>query len=215
MDSQTKITPLSTAAFVLWVIAVVGVLGSMIAYGGMAGAQLPAPKFWPNDTTIARSLDKPTLLVFLHPECPCSRATLDNLEPVIRDRDIAVVVICLGQLDLDSCEDLDHLGGCHSQLRRWSQYSNVNLVSDPVGQESDRFGAATSGYCLLFDGKGQLLYRGGVTSSRGHRGANAGVASLTTILDRSGPATDTYPVYGCPLQEEQCKEPNLSLHANM
>lgn len=209
MAPQTKTSPLSTTAFALWVIAVVAVLGSMIVYGGSAGAQRPAPEIWPSNTTIVRSLDRPTLLVFLHPDCPCSRATLDNLEPIVGNRDIAVVLVCLGEIDLATREELDGLGGCQRQLRRWDKHSNITVLSDPDGEETDRFGAATSGFCLLFDAQGKLAYHGGVTSSRGHRGANAGAKSLKTILDGSGPAASSYPVYGCALQEDQCDKPNF------
>jgi hypothetical protein len=70
---------------------------------------------------------------------------------------------------------------------------------DDGGKEAMRFGAATSGYVVLFNTGGSLLFRGGVTASRGHEGDNAGFDSLLVSLRSGVPARASSRVFGCGL----------------
>ncbi|WP_158545399.1 hypothetical protein [Bremerella cremea] len=179
----------------------------MIIYGGAAGATQTPPTSWPTASIISRDTTKPTLLVFLHPECPCTRATLDNLEPMITDFSVSTFVIYPGNFQLSQPAQNSDLGSCRRELLRWQTLPNVTLVSDNENQEAERFRALTSGYCLLFDTAGKLRFSGGVTVSRGHHGANSGLASLRSILSEQGLTDATYPVFGCPLQQIPCDPP--------
>ncbi len=212
MTVPPSISRTSIAAFAAWTTAVAIALASLIIYGGTAGPWSSPPSSWPSDSNIRRDTAMPTLLVFLHPECPCTRATLDNLEPVIADRPLSIVIVCPGDFEPSELEEDRNLGSCRQQLYRWKHMPNVTLVCDVDGQESERFRASTSGYCILFDASGSLCFSGGVTSSRGHRGANAGLASLRSILERSGQADTTYPVFGCPLEKSKCDQPTPARH---
>lgn len=100
--------------------------------------------------------------------------------------------------DFQASEDSSDFASCRQQLNQWKTQSNVSLYFDTDDQETDRFQAKTSGHCLLFDAQGTLQFSGGVTSSRGHQGASAGMASLEAALNGSS-ASETYPVFGCPL----------------
>lgn len=72
------------------------------------------------------------------------------------------------------------------------------------GEEAQRFHAATSGDAFLYDGAGNLQYRGGLTASRGHAGDNAGVDAIVRILkDREVVTPASGPVFGCALESPQ------------
>ncbi|HLK57286.1 MAG TPA: hypothetical protein VKU00_12010, partial [Chthonomonadaceae bacterium] len=76
----------------------------------------------------------------------------------------------------------------------------VTALPDEEGREAQSFHAATSGYTLLYDGNGRLLYRGGITSARGHEGANAGQETLLALLQGQQPTHTQFPVFGCSLR---------------
>jgi len=64
------------------VLIFAGVLGSLTAltrWKGEPGAVGVPPTRWPSSSTIARTPDEPTLLQFVTPACPCSRASLHEL----------------------------------------------------------------------------------------------------------------------------------------
>src|SRR5690348_8345193 len=50
-----------------------------MGYDFQPGGLGQAPTDWPADTGIERSADAVTVLAFLHPRCPCTRATVKNL----------------------------------------------------------------------------------------------------------------------------------------
>ena len=75
----------------------------------------------------------------------------------------------------------------------------VTLVRDEDGREARRFGGATSGQALLYDGEGALRFAGGITGSRSHAGDNTGRRSLVALLSGTEPEQAATSVYGCPL----------------
>jgi hypothetical protein len=83
--------------------------------------------------------------------------------------------------------------------RSASALPDVTVVRDDDGVEARRFGVETSGQTLLYDGRGTLIFSGGITGSRGHEGANAGEASLVALLTRGEADRSGTSVFGCPL----------------
>src|ERR1700722_18065386 len=67
-------------ACVVWASAVGVGFRVLVIHERTSGAQEEAPARWPWDTTVSRDATRPTLLLFLHPQCPCSRATVAELE---------------------------------------------------------------------------------------------------------------------------------------
>lgn len=197
MNSATSKSKSSVVAFAIWLAAVTLVFGSLGIYGSEQGPESLPPSQWPADSSLERSVDSPTLLVFVHPGCPCSRATLDNLETIASDPSLSIHLVCIGDEETSSANTND-FGSCRQRLNDWQMRNNVSLFHDTDSQETHRFQAMTSGHCLLFDANGALQFSGGVTSSRGHQGASAGLASLQAALNGQQ-TNDTYPVFGCPL----------------
>src|SRR5690349_9897857 len=72
------------ALVALWLLASVGGLGAVLAYEttpGRSGTGAAPP--WPAASRLPRTGGRPTLVLFLHPLCPCSRATLSELERLL------------------------------------------------------------------------------------------------------------------------------------
>src|SRR5688572_26021015 len=135
------------------------------------------------------------LLLFAHPHCPCTRATVEELDRLMtscRDR-LDVVVYILRPV---------------SKLAEWaktplysraSRIDGVTVKFDDDGVSAQRYGALTSGQVLLYSARGLLLFSGGITASRGHEGDNAGRDAITELVLTGKTKLSATPVYGCAL----------------
>jgi hypothetical protein len=96
-----------------------------------------------------------------------------------------------------------------SDLQRTAEkIPGVTLVADANGMEAARFGAETSGHTLLFDRDGRLLFSGGITSSRGHSGHNAGERAIISLINNHPPVGVATFVFGCSLANESLRTNN-------
>jgi hypothetical protein len=166
-------------------------------YGGTAGPVLETPEYWPQDATVGRASDRPTLLLFAHPRCTCTRATLSELGWLLSrhpGRFLARVLFLKPAGVPSNWEQTD----------TWETAGSLPGVVRDVdhdGREAERFGAATSGQALLYGSDGRLLFRGGLTGSRGHVGDNLGRARLSAILGGVDVDRPASPVFGCELAD--------------
>src|SRR5690349_19429168 len=69
-------------AIVVWLGAATSTWYSITAFGfsGHQVSEEEARAAWPEASSIVRHAQRPTLLLFLHPHCACSRATVEELE---------------------------------------------------------------------------------------------------------------------------------------
>src|SRR5262245_60869800 len=156
-------------------------LARMLTYELTPAASMAAPPLWPQATGISRDASGPTLVLFLHPRCPCSRATLAELERLIAvcDRPFALRIVFVrpaGTSDDWSRTDL---------YRAAERIPRAVVSDDAKGIEAAHFGVKTSGQALLYASDGRLLFQGGLTASRGHEGDNAGRSALSAIISGS------------------------------
>lgn len=190
---------LLTAALIVWA----GCAGfgwwaaSEYSFATDADAVSTVPTEWPVDSAIERSATRPTLLVFLHPRCPCSRATISELERLIAltppGEWPAIRIIASAPVGADDQWWSSPL------VARACQLPGAHLVRDVDGQESDRFGARVSGTTLLFNRTGRMIYAGGVTMGRGHEGANRGLDAVARLLRDPSSLEPAIPPFGCDL----------------
>lgn len=182
----------------IWITAVLFGIAWLERYSHTPGQQATAPQSWPEKTELSYS-NKPKLLVFLHPECSCSEATVAELGRLLVQvpRDIQVYAIFVkpdGWSDDEVKSDL---------WQRTSRIPNLKIVLDKERKEAKLFGALTSGHTLLYDQQGQLIFSGGITGARGHEGDNDGKSALIKLLnnDKSIRAAQTK-IFGCELFEK-------------
>ena len=137
--------------------------------------------------------------MFAHPRCPCTKASLGELEQLVAHAGNQFEATVLFYEPSGGSKD-------------WSSSSLVDearlIPGVRVGFDKDanlakRFGIGTSGHTLVYGADGKLLFSGGITGSRGHLGDNAGYAAILKILnDHYSPLSrTTTPVFGCELFE--------------
>ena len=192
---------LGVGASVLWLAGIAAGMGVLFDYDATPGGAGDPPATWPEDSTIERPHDGPVLVVFAHPRCPCTRATLYELER-LRARCPTLctqVVFCV--------PDAAPADWCQGELwRQAAAIPGVRLYRDEGCREIHRFRAVTSGQAVLYDGGGALTFTGGITASRGHAGDNAGVDAIVSLTAGAVPAVRRTGVYGCAL-EGRTREP--------
>jgi hypothetical protein len=177
-----------------WLVVVAYGIGSMQQYTGTPGASAGLCR-WPADMPIRPASRGITLVLALHPKCPCSAATLAELAQLLSRNSDRVTVYALF-IRLPGMP----AGWEHDRL--WDQASQIPGVlpiTDFGAAWSARFGALTSGQTYAFDPAGRLLFSGGITDGRGHMGDNAGMDALADIIAGRAPHQTTAPVYGCSL----------------
>jgi hypothetical protein len=175
-----------------------------VAYGGRAlfryetqpGRVGNAPRIWPADSTLTRTVDQPTLVIFAHPRCPCTTATIEELNQIMARVNGRVRAYVVFYQPRGAGADWKNT----SLQRKAADIPGIEVESDVDGVEAARFGAETSGHTLLYDGNGKLLFSGGITASRGHVGDNAGArAILSLVNERVARQTSTL-TFGCSLR---------------
>lgn len=154
---------------------------------------------WPSNSALQRSPDRATLVLFLHPKCPCSRATIRELKKLLASTattqslapDLFVVATIPPSAD-ESWLNTD-------TIAQSEQIGGARLYIDRAGQEAARFGATTSGMVMLFDTSGALRFNGGITISRGHEGDSTGCDWLAELIRGGRCDSIELPVFGCRL----------------
>ena len=178
-----------------WLMASGMGMMKLMKYSQTPADKLEPPHRWPDDCAIAPKAGLPVLLMFVHPHCPCSRASMAELAILMRH-----------------CQDLvsthvlfvraPGLGDAWEKTNLWDSAEDIPQVQvqcDVDGNEARRFGATTSGSVLLYDKNRRLAFAGGITSGRGHSGDNAGRTAITSMLKEKGSGILGTAVFGCEL----------------
>jgi hypothetical protein len=179
----------------IWLVAIVCGVVYALVYESTPTASEPPAERWPAGTSCSLAAQGATLVMFLHPHCPCSRASVAELA--------ALMTHCQGRLHAEvlflqppsfSAE------WAHSDL--WESVSRIPGVTARIDTDSvglRRFGARVSGETFLYRAGGELLFHGGITAGRGHVGDNAGQTAIeAAVLGGESPIRSA-PVYGCNL----------------
>jgi hypothetical protein len=176
--------------------ATLAVMGIVMAFDHQPGAVTAAPPDWPSSSTIKRVHDRRELLVFVHPFCSCTVATMNEL---------ARLSVLQRPARAELAIDVLFYRPRGSKWKPGSLWQAAQLLPgaharwDDDAREARKFGALTSGYALLYSAGGKLLFNGGVTGSRGHEGDNSGLDELQTALNSGKRARKASFVFGCAL----------------
>jgi hypothetical protein len=176
-------------------ICVVAGLATLWKYDNAPGDSATAPTTWPAASSLTRSSDRPTLVVLAHPQCSCTRASLGELAEALARVDNRPKTFVVFLKPDGFSEDW-----LQSDLwRTATSLPDTTVVRDENGEEARRFGTSTSGQTLLYDESGSLLFAGGITGARAHRGDNDGRRAIVSLLNRGTSSRATTNVFGCPL----------------
>ena len=182
-------------AIVAWLLFIFLGMRVLWDYDYSAGNTATAPSELPPIHGISGNTGRATLLMFVHPHCPCSRASVVELAVIMTRSQHRVngYVMFLQPA---------HYSHEWVQTELWDSSAvipEVKPLVDNEGRYAKMFGAKTSGQTILYNAAGHLLFEGGITESRGHMGDNLGQMQIISLLNRESITSRETPVYGCPL----------------
>jgi hypothetical protein len=172
-------------------------LRASLRFDQTASKQSAVPLFWPSSSALKPPVGRPQLLVFVHPFCSCTNATIAELGKLSVRRVPSATAPEINIL---------FMRPAHSEWPRenalWREAKKLpgaRVIWDEGGREAAKFGARTSGFVALYNGQGRLVFRGGVTGSRGHQGENYGLDQLIASINSQKVANKSSLVFGCAL----------------
>jgi hypothetical protein len=186
------VTALLLAAATVWVGTVGAAYRAIRRFESTPGRAAVVRKSWPAASALARNDGAPTLVMLVHPHCSCSRASMEELQAIVEKspRSLRTYVVVYRPHGAKPGWERTDIYQKAKGLR------GTQVVVDDDGREAKRFGAFTSGQTFLYDGRGQLLFEGGVTLLRGHAGLNSGRADVIRLAN-SHAGRAAHPVFGC------------------
>jgi hypothetical protein len=182
----------------LWGLACAGAMGVLLTYANTAGEMGGLREGWVVPASFERPADRAMLVVFAHPKCPCTRATMSAIERLQREvpGGFATRVVFYEPDGADATWRGTDLWA------RAQRLVDADAIPDPGGAIATGAGARVSGCVALFDRDGALLFWGGITPARGHEGESVGLGSLRSVLRGERGTASEAPVYGCELMGE-------------
>lgn len=194
MDMFRAHRPLIVAA-AAWLGILAGGPGWFLRYQSVPQRLGAAPAAWPAAGVLRPAPGRSTLPLFLHPRCPCGRASLEEFSQLQAryggKADLYVLLVRPPGAPEDRVP---------ADLRPGTSVPpGVQVLIDEEGREAGRFGAETSGLVLLYNPEGRLSFQGGITAGRGHQGENRG---LRAVADRPAGLEEAFAsndVFGRPL----------------
>jgi hypothetical protein len=183
---------------VAWVTCVAAGFAFAVRYASGPGAGASAPSTMAAAPELgAWPADRFRLLVFVHPQCPCTRASIEELDRIAARAGSHASIRAYFLSDPEA----DEAGTRSATRSAAAAIPGVEVVADPRGETARAFGVRTSGETLLYSPSGELVFQGGITSARGHAGDNAGVDAIVAALLGEPVRVATTPVFGCALFE--------------
>ena len=184
-----------TALGAVWFCAACVGLKMVWAYDSTPGVTAAPSPVWPAASCIPRPSGRATLVMFAHPRCPCTRASVEQLTELAARCGTKLSVNVVFYKPMKSCSDW-------SRTDSWRSAAAIPgslIFSDEGGVEARRFRAKTSGQTMLYDESGRLLFSGGITGSRGHSETNPGSDAIASLLLTGKADATRTPVFGCSL----------------
>lgn len=199
--SSTTPQSIRIAVSIFWLVIVGLGTGMLWKYSNTPNPDPMSPAHWPATTTIPHANGKATLVMFVHPRCACTSASMGELAELMAHCQGLVNAHVVFFRPSGSPNDWSH-----SDL--WKAASiipGVTVQADENGREAQLFHAETSGHTAVYNAVGQLVFNGGITASRGHSGDNAGRDAITAWLHGQTPGSAQTPVYGCLILKPELK----------
>lgn len=193
MKTRSVIITASIAvAAAIWVGTVAASYRVIRRFETTPGRAAVGPKSWPAESRLLRNQDAPTLVMLVHPQCSCTRASLSELQAVIdkSPRTLRTYVVVYRPRQAQPGWEQTEVYTAAMRLR------GTRVIVDEDGREARHFGTFTSGQTFLYDAAGTLRFKGGITMLRGHAGLNSGRADVIRIANGES-GKGSHPVFGC------------------
>ncbi len=188
---------------VLWLLLCAASFGALNWYKLKPGPVGKINSFWPQNIPHEHNRTTYNLVLFAHPRCGCTSASLMELEKIlVKTKNNLKVKIFFYHPKGESANWSD--GESKTMALK---LPNTEVYDDDGGEVARRFGAMTSGQTLVYSLEGKLVYAGGITESRGHTGDNTGARSIASVVETGKTIINTQPVFGCVLfSDREMKE---------
>jgi hypothetical protein len=183
-----------------WLLGAASGFGILMKYQSTEGPVGKTSQRWPKGAQVILDQRRKTLVMFAHPQCPCTRASIEELNRLMAKSNGNLVAHVLFYRPKSYAIDW-------AKTDLWGSAAaipGVSVQEDIDGAQAHLFGAETSGCVLLYDTHGQLLFNGGITESRGHAGDNAGENTIVSLVSGQAASLKQTPVFGCSLLS-QCQ----------
>lgn len=189
-----KLTPCAWAT--TWAVCIVAGFAALDAYDLAPGARarvdsVPAETI----TSLQVSPSTWTLVLFAHSECPCTLASIENVDRLLVEfgsrLEVRIVIRPFGETAAEGVES--------PLVLRARAIEAASVLLDGEGSLARSMGAMTSGDVSLIDPDGRVRFRGGVTDRRGHPGDSVGLEAIRKILRGDSSEDAGTPVFGCSL----------------
>jgi hypothetical protein len=181
------------AVLIFWIVIVAAGVGTLAVYSQTPGPADAPPVMGGFGQRSASAKSHWSLIIGIHPKCPCTLATISELQRIMRQ--------CAGTL---SCSVVAFVptnapGNWTDteSVRQAREIPGVEVVNDVGGSKLTHLGIQTSGAAVLYDSTGTPRFHGGITPSRGHEGVNIGSETICALINGQQPFVADTPVFGC------------------
>lgn len=183
----------------LWLLLIVVGLRTLVRYENTSGDPGKPPTAWPSQSKIQRAHGLPALVMIVHPQCACSRASIGELEMLMARAQgrVKTSVLFLRPDGFPDGWEMTDLWDSAARI------PGVTVLRDDAGKEAAIFHAGTSGQTMLYSADGHLLFSGGITGSRGHLGDNDGYYAILSLIGQGETEKTKTKVFGCPLHDSR------------
>ena len=195
LPPMSKLRTLFPIAIVLWLAFLATGFYWLMVYESTPGQAAANLKKWPQESSITPATNLPTLLMFVHPQCPCSRASIAELTTIMTRVQGQVDAHVLFIKPTEFGIDWEKSDIWYSVIA----IPGVKVSVDINGTEAKKFGSKSSGQTFLFAPNGNLLFNGGITASRGHIGDNEGQQAVVSLIQQGTSINTVTAVFGCDL----------------
>jgi len=178
-----------------WVGGLVAGAAIIMDYQFTPGARPLEVRVWPVKASHTLSILLPTLILFAHPECPCSDASLDELASLVASHPGRIQSIVYFYKPSTFPNNWE-------KTKLWFKAARIpgaTVVLDVDGVQAQIFHAVTSGATYLFSPNGMTVFQGGITKGRGQRGLNPGLVAIESYLSDGKEERREARTYGCSL----------------
>ena len=186
--------------YTIWALSITAGFLSLIHYA-LASGKVGYGTIWPNTTSIELDKKAPTLIMFFHPQCSCSKASVSGLIDIVRNAKNKINVIVV----LYKPEEKLDTWITQSDIWKRLVENKIKVIIDTNGVESKKFNSATSGQTYLYETNGFAVFSGGVTPARGHEGDSRGKMAILNYVNNHTVITKITAVFGCSLTNPERK----------
>ena len=185
---------------VFWLIGSAGGYFYMFSYNSRPAELAVVSQHWPVRTSLKKTAGSYELVMAVHPQCPCTRASVAELNKILLKMNGKVRAHALVYKPFE----LSDIWTRTETTGRLDELPFTNVHRDMNGVKALDFGLTTSGQVLLYAPDGKLAFNGGLTAFRGHEGPSLGQKIVYDIVAGRQPSTSVSKVFGCGLAEKKC-----------